>query len=254
MTELTLVILGKPLRVHYFQHIKGEGLGSLAQWLERQQAIISTTPFYKVPKGQTIAALPAIKDVDLLVIMGGAMSVNDEADYPWLVTEKKWIADYIKAGGAVLGLCLGGQLIASALGTAVKPNAHKEIGWWPVYGRPVAAEKNLRVFEFPQEIKVLSWHGDTFDLPQGAVWLAENTACPHQAYQYGERVLGFQFHPETTPENAALFLADDGYKDLTPGPFVQPAEHISPVPEEQFKAGNALLERAAEFVLQGRLT
>lgn len=186
-------------RIHYFQHIVNEGLGSPESWLKRHSAIASVSEFFALAKGESNIVLPNPDDVDLLIIMGGEMSVNDEHIYPWLIAEKQWIRDFIELGKPVIGLCLGAQLIANCLAAVVKKNQVKEIGWWPVRGRSVnSALKDI--FAFPESLTALSWHGDTFDLPQGTVWLAESDACPHQAFQYGRCVLGFQFHPEITPK------------------------------------------------------
>jgi len=238
------------LRVHFFQHIQGEGLGSLASWLAARPAQVSCTEFFALPPDQAQVELPEIAQVDLLVIMGGAMSVNDEADYAWLVSEKAWIRQYIAHGKPVVGLCLGAQLIASALGATVKRNAYSEIGWWPVQ-RVAVQSQNTPIFEFPDQLVPLSWHGDTFELPAGAVLLAESDACPHQAYQLGAHVLAFQFHPESTPVNARLFAEDVDYQQMVGGQYVQPLAEIVGVSDQQFVAPNQLLERAVEFVLAG---
>ncbi len=240
-----------PLRVHFFQHIRDEGFGSLADWLDRRQAQVTATAFFDLPAAG-LPELPRIGDLDLLVILGGAMSVNDEDQYRWLAAEKAFIRQWIEAGKPVVGLCLGAQLIASSLGASVHRNAHKEIGWWPVQAVQAEAGAPGRRFEFPAEITPLSWHGDTFDLPTGAVLLAHSDATRHQAFQFGQTVLGFQFHPESTPRNLQLFLADDGYRDLTPGPYVQRAAQLLAAPPAQFWPANQLLEQAVEFVLAGQ--
>jgi GMP synthase-like glutamine amidotransferase len=128
------------MRAHYFQHVPFEGLGSIAPWLRRQGYEISKTEFF------SSATLPALADMDLLIVMGGPMSVNDEHRLPWLVPEKRFLYDAIACGVPVLGICLGAQLIASALGARVYRNREKEIGWFPVRGVP-SAEK--ATFRFP---------------------------------------------------------------------------------------------------------
>ncbi|AXI03240.1 type 1 glutamine amidotransferase [Aquirhabdus parva] len=244
-------MVSQPLRVHYFQHIKDEGLGSPAVWLEKHHAQVTATSFFKLEKGESEIILPAVDDVDLLIVMGGEMSVNDEDLYPWLIAEKKWIRRYIDQGKPVVGLCLGAQLIASSLGAVVKKNSVKEIGWWPVWG--LADNRVEDHFKFPKELRPLSWHEDTFDLPDQAILLAESAACAHQAFQYGRNVLGFQFHPESTPLNMQLFLADVGYQELGGGAadmYIQTAAQMAAVPEADFEAPNQLLERALDFVLR----
>lgn len=239
------------LRVHFFQHIRGEGVGSLAAWLHAWEAEVTCTPFYDIPQGQGVVSLPKLDDVDLLIIMGGAMSVNDEHLYPWLIDEKAWIRAYIEQQKPVVGLCLGAQLIANALGATVRTHIRKEIGWWPI--RACLDTPKQHVFAFPTEISALCWHGDTFDLPDGAVQLACSAACEQQAYQYGQHVLAFQFHPESTPDNLKLFLADIDYQDFTgDDQYIQPPDVLSQTITDtaRFLPANLLLERAVEFVLQ----
>ena len=113
---------------HYLQHVFFEGLGSIAPWLQSAGYEITRTPFFKSMN------LPDPEEIDLLVVMGGPMSVNDEVQFPWLAMEKWFIREAIGAGKPVLGVCLGAQLIASAMGARVYANAHKEIGWFPIRG------------------------------------------------------------------------------------------------------------------------
>jgi len=239
------------LRVHYFQHIANEGLGSPEAWLSKNQAVVTTTEFFELKQKDANIILPAHEDVDLLIIMGGGMSVNDEDIYPWLIAEKKWIRKFIDQGKPVVGLCLGGQLIANSLGATVAKNNVKEIGWWSVHGKSINSHRS-DVFQFPDTITVLSWHGDTFEIPKGAIWLAENEACANQAFQYGERVLGFQFHPEITPANLVMFLSDNGYEEMIEGvsklAYVQTPEQIVQVSIKQFYPANQLLELALDYV------
>lgn len=207
------------LNVHFFQHINREGFGSCEGYLRRHQARISATEFFKIPKGQDLAddVLPAIESIDVLIIMGGPMSVNDEVDYPWLRQEKTWIKRFIDSGRPVVGLCLGGQLIANALGAQVKANPVKEIGWTTLHGIELKAsnpsatlgQDDVDYFQFPPTFEAMQWHGETFDLPEHAVLLASNPTCHHQAYQLGKNVIGCQFHPEITPHAMQVFLADD---------------------------------------------
>lgn len=238
------------LRVHFFQHIRGEGVGSLAAWLDAWEAEVTCTPFYDIPQGQGVVSLPDLDDVDVLIIMGGAMSVNDEDLYPWLIDEKAWIRAYIDQQKPVVGLCLGAQLIANALGAAVRTHTHKEIGWWSIQATTHHVDQDR--FSFPDEISALCWHGDTFDLPQGAIQLARSAACEQQAYQYGQHVLAFQFHPESTPDNLKLFLSDIDYQDFAGDDrYIQPPDVLQQTATDpaRFMPANMLLERAVEFVL-----
>ena len=187
------------MRAHYLQHVPFEGLGSIEAWLVDAGYEITGTQLYTSP------LLPEVEDIDLLVIMGGPMSVNEEQDYPWLAAEKAFIRRVIEAGKATLGICLGAQLIANALGGEVFKNSVKEIGWFPIRA---AKTSNEAGFQFPEEITVFHWHGETFSLPTGAVRIAESEGCKNQAFQLGAHVIGLQFHLETTPDSALAIVSN----------------------------------------------
>lgn len=163
------------------------------------------------------------------------MSVNDEEEFPWLIAEKPFIRQVIDRNRPVLGICLGSQLIASALGAKVKANQDKEIGWLPIEGLAVNAP-----FSLPSTT-VFHWHGDTFDLPTGAILLARSVACAHQAFLYKERVLALQFHLETTPELVKLFI-ETGSDELIAAPYIQSPNTILNAPPDLYRRGNELLE------------
>jgi GMP synthase-like glutamine amidotransferase len=110
------------MRAHYFQHVPFEGLGSIEPWLEEASYEITCTKFFDS------TALPDLSSIDLLIVMGGPMSVNDEEKFPWIVTEKQFIREAIKSEKSVLGICVGAQLIASSMGSIGFQNAEKEIG------------------------------------------------------------------------------------------------------------------------------
>jgi GMP synthase-like glutamine amidotransferase len=176
------------MRAHILQHVPFEASGCIADWLARRGATVSHTRFFEDPQ------LPGIGGLDLVIAMGGPMSVNDEAELPWLVPEKAFLREAMRRGVPVLGICLGAQLIASALGARVYPNRQKEIGWFELEGIP----GDPGDFRFPDRFTALHWHGETFDLPPGARRLAGSVACRNQAFQCGERVIGLQFHLEAT--------------------------------------------------------
>jgi GMP synthase-like glutamine amidotransferase len=222
------------MRVHYVRHVPFERLGSIAAWLDARGFATAGTRFDEDD------ALPALADIDWLVVMGGPMSVNDEHVHPWLAAEKAFVRDAIRAGKRVLGICLGAQLIASALGAKVYPNAVKEIGWYPI--APILGTGGDAAFRFLPDTLAFHWHGETFDLPAGAVHLARSAGCELQAFGIGARVLGLQFHLETTPESARA-LVENCRADLTPGPYVQSEEHLLSAPARNYRAVNALMER-----------
>jgi GMP synthase-like glutamine amidotransferase len=206
------------MRVHYLQHVPFEGLGSIGPWLHARGAIVRATKLYD---GETP---PAPRDFDWLIVMGGPMSIHDEHAYPWLAAEKRCIADAIAASKTVLGICLGAQLIANALGQRVFANHEAEIGWFPVRPPEQPAGGHFAT-AFSQPIEVFHWHGQTFDLPAGAVHLAQSDACRNQAFCVGDRVLARQFHLQTPPESAKA-LAEHCGDELVAAPFVQTAAEI----------------------------
>jgi GMP synthase-like glutamine amidotransferase len=156
--------------------------------------------------------LPDWRDFDAIVAMGGPMSVNDDAELPWLTTEKRAIGEAVRAGVPYFGACLGVQLLATSLGARVYQGPRPEVGILPV--TLTDAARNDPVFhELPTEFLTLQWHGDTFDLPDGAVALAESPEYPNQAFRWGERAYGVQFHLEVDPELAHEWAAVPSYAE-----------------------------------------
>ncbi len=227
------------IKAHYLQHVPFEGLGSIETWLQSIRADVTVTRFFDDP------ALPEPSSLDLLIIMGGPMSVNDEDAYPWLVKEKQFIRAAIEMDKAVIGICLGAQLIACAMGAAVRPNPEKEIGWFPVVGN--AAGGAGQPFAFPPELPVFHWHGETFNLPEGATLLASSAACQNQAFQLGQRVIGMQFHLETTPASARS-LVQHCRDELQPSTYVQNAAQILEVGDSQYRVINTWMDKVLRFV------
>ena len=202
-------------KIHYLQHAPFEDLGSIADWIAGKGHEVSCSRLYQGD------ALPALTDFDWLIIMGGPMNVDETDLYPWLAAEKKFIKAAIDNRLLVTGICLGAQLIASALGARVIKNPHKEIGWFPITRSDELANSPLARI-LPKEIEVFHWHGDTFYLPAGAIRIAASNACLNQGFVYRGRVIGLQFHLETT-ENGIKQLIEHCGAEITPAPYIQTA-------------------------------
>lgn len=206
------------MRMHYLQHVPFEGLGNIASWVRQRGHSLSVTRLFHK------ADLPDPATIDGLVVMGGPMSVNQEDKFPWLVDEKKYLSKCIALKKPLLGICLGSQLLAEVLGATVYSNRYKEIGWFPIELNR-AARQSPFFHNCPHRLKVFHWHGDTYDLPDGAHLLASSEACRHQAFIYDELFMGIQFHLEVTSESIAS-LVKNGTSDLTQGKYVQEASHL----------------------------
>lgn len=191
----------------------------IAGWAEERGHVLTRTAFY----GTDYALLP-LASYDALIVMGGPMGVYEEDRYPWLKEEKQHIADAIHAGKKVLGICLGAQLIADVLGARVAPQGHPEIGWFPVTFADAAAGHPL-LSGLESGMTVFHWHGDRFDIPPGALHLAESAGCRHQAFLYGDHVLSLQFHLEMDAAAVERLIAACA-GDLRPSPHVQDARTI----------------------------
>ena len=229
------------MHAHVLQHVPFEGLGSIEPWLTARQARVTWTRFFEDP------SLPEAADVDLLIALGGPMSVNDENLLPWLRAEKSFIARAIASGSPVLGICLGAQLIANALGARVYPGPHKEIGWHPVHG--TSAEPGS--FAFPAEFLAFHWHGETFDLPPGAVCLASSDACSHQAFRFGRNVLGLQFHLETTPASLGALVERCRDELIAGGSYVQTEDALRDAKPQTYATINALMATVLDYLAEG---
>lgn len=207
------------LNIHCLQHVPFEGPANIATWAETRAHHLSITHLYR---GE---ALPSLEEVDWIVVMGGPMNVYEYRFHPWLREEKRFLAAALQSDKTLLGICLGAQLLADVLGSKVYQNMEKEIGWLPVALGP----KEITDGFFPgapRELTVLHWHGDTFDLPAGATWLASSTGCAHQAFALGERVVGLQFHLESTPSSVKALIEHCG-SELTEARFIQTASAIA---------------------------
>ena len=201
-------------RAVVIQHVEMEGPGRIAELLgERGIRADIVEVFAGAPVPRSIA------DDELLVVMGGGMGVGDRADprYPFLEQEIALLARALADGRGILGVCLGSQLLAAAAGARVYPNVRRdaegrevrvrEVGWGPVHLVDGSGEPALD--GLPTDPVVLHWHGDTYDLPAGAVRLASTEPCPNQAFRIGSRAFGLQFHVEADGALARRWALED---------------------------------------------
>ncbi|HWI54648.1 MAG TPA: type 1 glutamine amidotransferase [Desulfobacteria bacterium] len=221
------------MRIHYLQHVPFEDLANISVWAEEKGHSVSATKLF------SNEALPSMEQFEWLIVMGGPMNIYEEEDYKWLAAEKAFIKEAIQAGKIVLGICLGAQLIADVLGGKVTSNEYKEIGWFPVTKLKEAA--NSLLGPLPEEFMAFHWHGDTFKTPPGAIRLAESKACKNQAFQFGDKVLGLQFHLESSGESIERLAAACG-NEITDGEFIQKETGLLTCPD-YLKSINSCLIR-----------
>ncbi len=203
------------MNIHILQHVSFESPGMITDWAIARQHPLSYTYLF-----DDNIVYPGLAAFEILIIMGGPMGVYEEAQWPWMKAEKAFIRQAIEAGKMVLGICLGSQLLAEALGAKVYRNEVNEIGFFPV---TITGDALLK--QVPEQWMVFHWHGDTFDLPEGAVLLASSSACKNQAYRKG-RCVGLQFHPEA---DAALIsqMVHHEKAELVKDAYVQTEEAIT---------------------------
>ena len=222
------------MRIHALQHVDFEGLGHIGQWIADRGHSLALTRLYAGDP------LPRLATFDRLVIMGGPMNIYEDDRYPWLPAERAMIGEAIAAGKSAVGICLGAQLLADALGSPVFAGANKEIGWWPI--RLTEAGKQCDLLAgLPDQFTVFHWHGDTFAIPAGAVHLAESEGCRCQAFVHHNRVLGLQFHLESTPETVRAIIAHCGH-ELVQGAYIQSAMAMTAAEPALYLGINRLLE------------
>lgn len=174
------------------QHIGCETIGKIEEALKA--AGLEARVIYSA-EGQTVPR--EMGEAAGLIVMGGPMSVYEEERYPFLRDEMRLIEKAVEEEKPVLGICLGSQMLAAALGAQVSKGPQKEIGWYPVRLTPSASEDAL-LHGVPEWFMGFHWHGDRFNLPVGATPLASSEITPIQAFRYGKNAYGFLFHMEVT--------------------------------------------------------
>jgi GMP synthase-like glutamine amidotransferase len=208
------------MRIHCLEHQPAEGPGKIAGWAAARGHPLARTALHAGEPPPPVGAF------DFLLIMGGGMNIHQHRDHPWLVREKEFLARVVhETDRPVLGICLGAQLLADVLGGKVFQNAEKEIGWWPV----AFTDRRAPFAGFPPALTVMHWHGDTYTLPPGARCVASSPGCAQQAFVWGGRVVGLQFHLEMGAVHVAD-LAHVAAADLTPGRWVQSAAQLTQTP------------------------
>lgn len=205
-------------KIHILQHVPYETPGCIENWIKDKSYNYSVTELYNGDN------FPEISDIDWLIVMGGPMSVHDMKEFPWLSHEKQFIRQAVNTGKVVIGICLGSQLIAEVLGGRVYKNSEKEIGWFPVSRRMDGVNTPL-LNKFKDTETVFHWHGDTFELPEGAVHLLSSSACMNQCFIYNERVLALQFHIEAT-ESLLESMIINGIEEIVPSHYIQSIDLI----------------------------
>ncbi|MDF5711812.1 MAG: type 1 glutamine amidotransferase [Nostoc sp. S4] len=226
------------MKIHYLQHVPFEGLASIEQWATKKNYILSVTKFYDSD------ILPSVDDLDWLIVMGGPMNIYEDNKYPWLSLEKHFIAEAINKNKIVIGICLGSQLIADVLGSKVYKGQEQEIGWYPI--KVTTEAQNSEIFaSLPASFTVFHWHGDTFDLPPGAVRLAYSEVCANQAFIYGDRVLGLQFHLESTKDSVCQLIENCG-SELIAGKYIQKPEEML-AQNDDFSNINILMSKILDY-------
>jgi len=198
------------MSVLIIKNIISEGPGTIEEFLRKEDI-----PFTIVELGGG-GPPPPLGEFDTLVIMGGPMGVYEMDKYPHLMVESRLIREAINRGMRVLGICLGAQMVAHCLGAEVYPGPYKEIGWYHIEltgdGLKDPLVRRLathpQVGDFWKRFKVFHWHGDTFDLPLGAVLLASSELYKNQAFRYGDNIYAFQFHIEVTKEMLLEWFKD----------------------------------------------
>lgn len=206
------------MRIHYFIHADFEKLGAIKEWANQRGHILKETNTYRGEK------LPEVDEFDFLIIMGGPQNACQIADYPYLENEVQLIKQAITSRKIVLGVCLGAQLIAEALGGKTQPSPQREVGVFPI--TLTAAAQHDAVFkDFPAQFPVMHWHNDMPGLTSDMVLLATSEGCPCQAFRYDDHVYGLQFHCELT-QNLVASMIDHCGNDLQAAQFVKSPDKL----------------------------
>ncbi|HEX5032885.1 MAG TPA: gamma-glutamyl-gamma-aminobutyrate hydrolase family protein [bacterium] len=187
-------------KIDVFQHVPHENLGSFERTLAKAGVEVRYIHSYREDLSRL--KLSEREGLSGVIVLGGPMSANDAEELPFIREELRLIEEAMRLELPFLGVCLGSQLLAKALGKRVYRGEAKEIGWYPLWMRPEAKQDPL-FQDFPAKLEMFQWHGETFELPYGSALLASSQLYLHQAFRYGKAAYGLQFHAEMTPEMIA---------------------------------------------------
>jgi GMP synthase-like glutamine amidotransferase len=204
--------------MHFLEHVPFEDGANVAKWAKSRGLNIARTRLYKND------SFPAPETIDWLVIMGGPMNIYQYDTYPWLLRERQFISEAINRRKCVLGICLGAQLIADALGGKVTKNKSPEIGFFDVKLNRKGVRSDIFA-GFEKSFNAFHWHGDTFSIPAGAVSLAKSKACDNQAFSYTDRVIALQFHLDYNRSSIEKMVRNCSH-ELVNAPYVQSIEEL----------------------------
>jgi GMP synthase-like glutamine amidotransferase len=216
------------MKIQGIRNIDFEGYGLIADWVKERGHILDDLLL------TSHARIPEYDSFDALIVMGGPMSAFDDGDRPWLPGERALLKASVESGKIVLGICLGAQLMAGALGATVTKNHHKEIGWFPIReieGNALSPSA-LRLCQsistaLSTGTPVFHWHGDTFGIPSDAERLFESEACANQAFAFGPKAIGLQFHIEMMESSLHTLIDACGEEIDAGGAFVQSRDALT---------------------------
>ncbi|WP_239256959.1 type 1 glutamine amidotransferase [Listeria ilorinensis] len=223
------------MKIDCLQHVAFENPGLIGDWCKERGYALQV---HRLDLGE---AVPSAEEVDFLVVLGGPMNIYD--DWEPLEEERRLIRALHQRKKPIFGVCLGAQQIAAALGGQVVPNPVKEVGFFPIQTTTAIPA----MADFPNELTVFHWHGDTFILPEGAQRIFSSVGCSNQGFFVEPNLIGLQFHFETKQENVAAIVQHDAAY-ITDGPYVQTREAIEQtvIPTENREILFALLDHLIE--------
>lgn len=234
------------MKIHVLEHSPIGYPNYMDIWAKANGHQVSITKMCESPD------LAKIEDYDLLLVLGGKMSAYQEEEFPWLRTEKEYIRKAISSNKFVLGICLGSQLIAEVIGGKVFLHEHWEIGFMPMR-LTEEGKRNPFFYNIPEKFMAIEFHQDTFSLPESALLLASSPGCKNQAFSIGDRVIGLQFHPEITKEQAGEICEELFENHDFSSNYIQIPEEILSNAEYFDNQGNilcTLLENIHQFLIE----